>query len=126
MPKVPTWWPAMAALGAALVVWLVVEALAWRVPGPPGFDVTITDAHGAVVTRARAAKLLTPEIAPTPPPHGGLIARATFLAARDGVYVWQLGASSASSLRVDGVELYSPRPGRVAFKEQRLAAGLHE
>lgn len=126
MPKVPRWWPATAALAGALVVWLAVEALAWRVPGPPGFDVTISDAGGALLTRARAEKLLTPEIAPTPPPHARLVARATFLAARSGVYVWQLGASCASSLRVDGVELYAPRPGRVAFKQQLLAAGLHE
>ena len=126
MAKAPRWWPATAALGVALAVGCAAEALAWRVPGPPGFDVTVTDARGAVVAHARAEKLLTPEIAPTPPPHGALVARATFLAARAGVYTWQLGASSASSLRVDGVFLYSPRPGRVAMKEQMLAAGLHE
>ncbi|HEX8952953.1 MAG TPA: hypothetical protein VF945_13950 [Polyangia bacterium] len=126
MAKLPRWWPATVALAGALALWLAAGALSWRVPGPPGFDVTTSDASGAVVAHTRAEKLLSPEVAPTAPLHGALVARATFLAARDGVYVWQLGASCASTLRVDGVALYSPAPGRVAFKEQRLAAGLHE
>ena len=126
MSKVPIWWPATAALACAGVIWLAAQALAWRVPGPPGFDVTTRDAAGAVVAHVRADKLLSPEVAPTAPPQGSLVARATFLAARDGVYVWQLGASCRSSLRVDGVPIYSPVPGRVAPKEQRLDAGLHE
>lgn len=119
-------WPATAVLAGAIVIWCATSALVWRLPGPAGFDVVTTDAAGVRVAHARADQLLTPEVAPTPPPRGALVARATFLAERDGVYTWQLGASSPSSLRVDGVLVYSPAPGRVALKEQTLTAGLHQ
>ncbi len=118
--------PAAAAVVGAVLVWCAAHTLAVRAAGPPGFDVVITDRSGATIAHRRSAQLLTPERAPTPPLGGTLVARATFLAPRAGVYVWQLGASSAASLSVDGVALYSPRPGRVAPKEQQLTAGLHE
>ena len=118
--------PAAAAIASVIAMWATVAALAWRVPGPPGFDVVTTDARGAVVAHARAAMLLTPEVAPTPPLGGSIDASATFLAERDGVYEWELGGSSAPTLRVDGVPLYTPTPGRVAMKSQALTAGLHE
>ncbi|HEY2747274.1 MAG TPA: 6-pyruvoyl-tetrahydropterin synthase-related protein [Polyangia bacterium] len=121
-----TVWPAVAVLIGAATIWFGTERLVWSIAGPVGFDVTTTDRNGAVVEHRRAEKLLTPEVAPTPPRGGTLIARATFVAPRSGVYVWLLGGSSASSLRVDGVAIYSPAPGRVAPKEQLLAAGLHE
>ncbi|HEX4460119.1 MAG TPA: hypothetical protein VIA18_19205, partial [Polyangia bacterium] len=118
--------PATAALVCCGVVWFGARALVWRVAGPVGFDVTTTNAAGAVVAHARASRLITPEVAPTPPKGGTLVARATFLAEIDGSYEWQLGGSTASTLFVDGTFVYAPKPGRVAMKSQPLAAGLHQ
>ena len=117
--------PAATAIVAVMALWLGVRAAARRVVGPPGFEVTITDRAGQVLEHARASELLTPEVAPTPPVGGTLTARAVFIARRDGAYVWQLGGTSAVTLRVDGVLVHAPRPGRVAAKEQLLGAGLH-
>lgn len=117
--------PAAVAVVAVVAVWLGVRALAWRVPGPAGFDVVVTDRAGHEVAHARAAELLTPEVAPTPPPGGTLTARATLLARSDGAYEWKLGGSSPVRLTVDGVMVHAPRIGRAYGKEQTLAAGLH-
>jgi hypothetical protein len=118
-------WPAVVALVAVAALWLCANKIAWFIPGPPGFDVVVTDRAGVAVAHARATDLITPEVAPSPPVGGTLTARATFLARTDGTYTWQLGGSSPSLLRVDGVVVHSPRPGRVAAKEQALTAGLH-
>ena len=118
--------PAATALVACVLVWFGASALFWRIAGPVGFAVTTKDGAGTVVAEARASQLLTPEIAPTPPLRGTLVARATFLAEIDGSYEWQLGSSSTSTLFVDGQFVYSPKPGRVAMKSQPLTAGLHQ
>ncbi|MCU1278167.1 MAG: rane protein of unknown function [bacterium] len=117
--------PAATAIVALLALWLSVRAVAVRLLGPPGFDVVIAGRDGRPISGARVPQLITPEVAPTPPPGGALVARATFLARRDGVYTWQLGGTSTVRLVVDGAWLHQPRPGRVAAKEQTLAAGLH-
>jgi hypothetical protein len=117
--------PAATAILAVAALWLTTRAVAERIVGPPGFDVVISARDGREVSRARVPQLLTPEVAPTPPVGGTLTARATFLARRDGVYLWQLGGTSPSRLTVDGFFVNSPRPGRVAGKEQTLSAGLH-
>ena len=122
----PDLWPAAATLLVLIAIWAATNALVWRIPGPPGFDVVVRDAAGATIAHARAAELLTPEVAPTPPLGATLVARATFLTERDGDYEWQLGGSSAATLRVDGATVYTPVPGRVAMKPQTLTAGLHE
>jgi hypothetical protein len=118
--------PVVAAVAAAVVVWLAARALAQHIPGPPGFDVTISDGSGTILTHARAPILLTPEVAPTPPPGAKLVARATYLAREAGTYKWQLGCTCACMLRVDGKVVQQPRPGRVAGQDQPLEAGLHE
>jgi hypothetical protein len=117
--------PALAAVAAVACVWLALRALAHQLPGPPGFDVEIVRGTN-ILTRARADELMTPEVAPTPPPGATLTARATYLAREAGRYSWQLGCTAFCSLRVDGQNVFAPRPGRVAAKEQLLDAGLHE
>lgn len=117
--------PAIAGLVGVFAVWYGVRALVWRIPGAPGFEVAVTDARAVEVAHARVPVLMTPEVPPTPPPGASLVARATFFARVDGTYTWNLGATSGSSLAVDGKLVYSPRPGRVAAHEQALAAGLH-
>ncbi|MGZ3438816.1 MAG: hypothetical protein ACXVDD_04850 [Polyangia bacterium] len=117
--------PAATAILAVLALWSSVRAVAIRLYGPPGFDVTVTARDGRPVAHERVPELITPEVSPTPPPGGTLTARATYLARRDGVYLWQLGGTSTVRLVVDGTFVHQPRPGRVAGKEQILAAGLH-
>src|SRR5579863_3384699 len=117
--------PALLALLGAAIVWLGARALAQHIPGPPGFDVTIRARDGQI-THVIAPILLTPEIAPTPPPGASLTAKATYLAREAGTYKWQLGCTAPCSLRVDGKLVQSPRPGRVASQDQPLEAGLHE
>lgn len=122
-------WTRIATIAAAVAlvaaVWAGVRAAVERVPGPPGFDVVTRDGAGHELAHVRVPTLLTPEVAPTPPPGGSLTARATFLARRDGTYTWQLGGTSRVVLLVDGVQVHAPRPGRVAAREERLTAGPH-
>ncbi|MGZ3407669.1 MAG: hypothetical protein ACXVAN_14565, partial [Polyangia bacterium] len=117
--------PAATAILAVLALWSSVRAVAIRLYGPPGFDVTVVARDGRPGAHERVPELITPEVAPTPPPGGALTARATYFARRDGVYLWQLGGTSTVRLVVDGTFVHQPRPGRVAGKEQILAAGLH-
>jgi hypothetical protein len=117
--------PAAAALVAVVALFLSLRQLALRVIGPPGFDVVVTARDGKELARARVPQLITPEVAPTPPPGASLVARATYIARKDGVYLWQLGGTADVRMIVDGAWRHAPRPGRVAGKEQTLAAGLH-
>ncbi len=77
-------WPAAALLVGAAALWLGARAAAWRVAGPPGFDVVTRDRAGVEVAHARAGRLLTPEVAPTPPPGGSLVAGAPCRGRRAG------------------------------------------
>ncbi|HXU72425.1 MAG TPA: hypothetical protein VN947_24050 [Polyangia bacterium] len=117
--------PAATAILAVLALFYSLRAAGWRLLGPPGFDVVVTARDGHEVARARVPELLTPEVAPTPPPGGTLVAKATYLARSDGKYTWQLGGTAPVKLVVDGTWMHAPRPGRVAPKEQELRAGLH-
>jgi hypothetical protein len=117
--------PAATALVAALALFLSLRQLVVRMIGPPGFDVVVSARGGTELSRTRVSELITPEVAPTPPPGGALVARTTFLARTDGVYLWQLGGTSQVTMTVDGTWTHAPRPGRVAGKEQTLTAGLH-
>ncbi|MCU1281150.1 MAG: hypothetical protein JWM53_4696, partial [bacterium] len=117
--------PAATAIVAALALWSGTRAAAVRLVGPPGFDVAVAARDGRLIFHDRVRELMTPEAAPAPPPGGTLTAHATFIARRDGIYLWQVGGTATVRLVVDGTWMHAPRPGRVAGKEQILAAGLH-
>jgi hypothetical protein len=117
--------PAVAALLLVVIAWDGLAALAARIPGPPGFDVLTKERDGGIVAHVTAPTLLTPEVAPTPPPGGSLVARGTFLARDSGTYKWRLGCTAPCTLRVDGQPVLSPRPGRVGGTDQPLTAGAH-
>ena len=115
----------VGALVALATTWLACRAIARHRLGPPGFEVTIADAKGAVIGTRRAAVLFTPESFPGPPPGGSLVARGSFVARTAGVYTWKVGGSSRVDLRVDGKPVFSPRPGLVYDHPQALSRGVH-
>jgi hypothetical protein len=115
----------VAFVAAVALFWVGARGLARHLLGTPGFEVVTFDRAGAQLAVRHTDLLFTPENLPGPPVAGSLRARASFAARTAGEYTWKLGGTTHVVLRVDGKEIFAPRPGLVYDYKQTLTAGIH-